>query len=431
MTTAIDLLNNFVDSALSPLPPDPDTLGNFTPALSDLQRDNLGIIMMPQESCGEVRPDLDGGDSAHREGVAAFCNSDPDQKLLDRFEDKKGLMVRHPTQVPWCEPDNCTMDQLRGFMVGCWRAGRTDIAQRLLAAHEARNWHCQNIYAPDRCPELKRNAIKAPDVLLPHEIMCLHIAAGATEAYLDPVSQFFLCVAIQVAKKDVEEDNNNLMFESIVCGRLNVFVAAHPNWRGFVTYYWRSQAPLGAAVIAVVEKELERYPRDGIIDLLPTEQLNLINSLDGYKELMNVDPAHRAQLAARFADAAIKDAAKLFVNVGKLNVQETISRLKALIPRGPDPQEVAQRVVKALHDAGIPAPQDAVKAGLTAIGIPTDVVRQVVPDAVPLPGSLPPVLHQNVPLPGGQKVSVPVPVPVPVPLPRQLPLPVPHPRWPF
>jgi hypothetical protein len=413
MTTVIDVLDNFVtvvsNAGLSPLPPDPNTLGGFAPELSKLQRDPQSIIMMPQKECGEIRPDLDGGDSAHREGVAAFCNSDRDKKLLDLFEDKKGVMVRHPTQVPWNESNNCTMDQLRGFMVGCWRAGRADIAQRLLAAHEARNWHCQNIFAPERCPKLTRSSPKAPDVLLPHEIMCLHIAAGVSEAYLDFFSQFWLFVAIQMAKKSVEEDNNNLMFESIVCGRLNVFVAAHPNWRDFVKYYWRSQAPLGDAVIAVVEKEMERYPGDAKIDLLPTEQLKLITSLDVHSELMNVDPGHRAQLAARFAEAAIKDAAKFFVNVRKLSVQEAINRLKALIPKGQSPQTIAQQVVKALHDGGIPAPDDVIKGGLAAAGFPPDAIRTI----FPVPG-----------------IPVPVPSPFPSPIPVPI-IPIPHPRWPF
>lgn len=412
MTTVIDLLNNFVNAGLSPLPPDPGTLAGIAPDLTKLERDAQGIIMMPQASCGAIAPDQDGGDSAHREGVAAFCNSEPDKKLLDLFEDGKGVMVRHPTQVPWNQSNNCTMDQLRGFMVGCWRAGRTDIAQRLLAAHEARNWHCQNIYAPERCPVVKQSDPKAPDVLLPHEIMCLHIAAGATEAYLDPFSQFWLCAAIQTAKTDPKEDNNNLMFESIVCGRLNVFVAAHPNWKDFVTYYWRSQAPLGEAVIAVVEKELERYPKDIKIDLLPTEQLNLINSLDGYKELMNVDPAHRAELAARFGEAALKDAARIFQTVGKLNVQETINRLKPLLPKAQDPQAVAQQIVKAIQGTGIPAPNDVIQAGLSAAGIPPDAIKSLFPS------------------PGGSSASVPgisVPIPVPIPVPN---IPVPHPRWP-
>jgi hypothetical protein len=415
MASAIDLLDNFVNvvgNALPPLPPDPSTLGTFTPDLSKLQRDR-DIIMMPQKECGEIRPDLDGGDSAHREGVAAFCNSDRDKKLLDLFEDRKGVMVRHPTQVPWNESDNCTMDQLRGFMVGCWRAGRADIARRLLVAHEARNWHCQNIFAPERCPKVTRSSPKPPDVLLPHEIMCLHIAAGDSEAYLDPLGQFWLYIAIQIAKKDKEEDNNNLMFESIVCGRLNVFVAAHTNWRDFVKFYWRSQAPLGDAVIAVVEKELERYPRDAKIDLLPTEQLKLIKSLDAYTELMNVDPGHRAQLAARFAEAAIKDAAKFFINVRKLSVQEAIKRLKALIPKNQNLQAIAQQLVKALHDGRIPAPANVIKTGLAAAGFPPDVIDHAIRTISP-----------------GEGIPVPVPVPIPVPIPVP-PLPIPHPRWPF
>ncbi len=198
MASVRDILDDFVNKAgnaiLSPLPPDRDTLGGFNPDFRELKRDDLGIIMMPQQSCGEISPDLDGGDSAHREGVAAFCNSEPDKKLLDLFVNNSGVMVRHPNQVPWNEPDNSSADQLRGFMVGCWRAGRSDLAQRLLVAHEARNWHCQNIMAPERCPKLVRKNPKPPDVLAPQEVMGLRIAAGMNEAYLDLLGQLrFRC----------------------------------------------------------------------------------------------------------------------------------------------------------------------------------------------------------------------------------------------
>lgn len=407
MTTAIDLLNNFVDmvgnAGMPPLPPDPNTLGSFAPNLSNLKRDGLGIIMMPQASCGEIKPDLDGGDSAHREGVAAFCNSENDKKLLELFENKTGWMMRHPAQVPWNRIDNSTMDQLRGFMVGCWRARRTDIAQRLLAAHKARDWKCQNTFNPERCPKVTQGSPRTPDVVQPHEIMCLHIAAGFDAAYLDPFSQFWLYVAIQAAKKNKEEDNNNLMFLSIVCGRLDVFLDAHPNWKDFVTYYWRSQAPFADAVIQVVEKERVRYVGRPKFPLLPTEQLKLLRSLDASKELMNIDAKHHADLAVRFANAAIKDATKFFSDVSKLSPQEIIVRLKAIIPKEQNPQAVAQQIVQLLHDNGIPAPPDVLKSGLSKAGIPPDVIAQVFKAASPGSG-------------------------LPNPIPQ---IPDPRPRWPF
>jgi hypothetical protein len=398
MTTVIDVLNNFVDvignAGSSPLPPDPSTLGAFSPELSKLQRDRQGIIMMPQASCGEIKPDLDGGDSAHREGVAAFCNSDQDKKLLELFENKTGWMVRHPTQEPWNRLDNSTMDQLRGFMVGCWRAGRTDIAQRLLVAHKARDWKCQNTFNPERCPKVTKGSPRPPDVVQPHEIMCLHIAGGLSTAYLDPFSQFWLYIAIQTAKKDKEEDNNNLMFISIVCGRLDIFLDAHPNWKDFVKYYWRSQAPLGEAVIEVVEKERARYAGRTKIPLLPAETMKLLKSLNVSKELTNLDPGHRADLAGRFATAAINDAAKLFSSVSKLSAQETIQRLKAIMPPSQDPKVVAEQIVKVLQDNGIPAPPDALNSGLSAAGIPSDVIGQVIKTITPGSGTpipIPPI----------------------------------------
>lgn len=421
MTTVLDLLETFVQlgPGSAPLPPDPTTLGNFTPNLSGLERDPGGIIMMPQDKCGEIAPDQDGGDSAHREGVAAFCNSEADKKLLPLFEDGKGYMVRHPTQVPWNNTNNSTLDQLRGYMVGCWRAGRYDIAGRLLEAHRARAWFCQNSHAPTRCPVVDTSdKAKTPDVMQPHEIMCLNIASGNFGAYLDPVAQFWLYAAIMVASRDPHEDNNNLMLLSILCGRLNVFVAAHPNWKDFVKWYWRSQAPLGDAVIAVVEKELQRYPEDVLINLLPQQTIELLKSLNLEAELKNLDPGHRAQLALRFADAALRDAAGLFTHAMQLSVQEAVNRLKKL-----DPQATAEQLTKAFHDAVSGHPEDAIRTALVAAGFPADQVNQSVAKFFPVPLPPTPPLPPLPPIPPIPKAPPAPPIP---PIPK---LP-PAPKWP-
>jgi hypothetical protein len=116
-----------------------------------------------------------------------------------------------------------------------------------------------------------------------------------------------------------------------------------------------------------------------------------LRSLNLSKELTNLDPGHRADLAGRFANAAINDAAKLFSSVGRLTPQQTIERLKAIMPQGQDPKAVAEQIVKVLHDNQIPAPPDALKSGLSAAGIPPDVIGQVIPGSgLPTP-PIPPI----------------------------------------
>jgi hypothetical protein len=124
MSTIFDAIETFVGLLVPgslPLPPNPDTLAGHVPNLNGLARDDAGIICQVQEhsnpysiynskdtvtfSAGiplaKLTP-LDGGDSAHRTGVAAFCNSASDQELLHLFfENNRGIMVRHPTQIPF------------------------------------------------------------------------------------------------------------------------------------------------------------------------------------------------------------------------------------------------------------------------------------------------------------------------------------------
>jgi hypothetical protein len=111
-----DAFNTFVDqigAGQFPVPPNSNTLDGHVPNLSGLARDSLGIINQLQGDNS-----LDGGDSADRTGVAAFCNSVEDKNLLRLFENN-GIMVRHPTQSPWNNWKNCTRDQLIGYTSGC------------------------------------------------------------------------------------------------------------------------------------------------------------------------------------------------------------------------------------------------------------------------------------------------------------------------
>ena len=398
MATVLEIFDGFVNGQLatagtSPLPPDPNTLGDYKPDLSTLLRDADDIIMRWQASCGEIPgPDADGGDSAHRVGSAAFCNSAVDKGLLPKFEDGHGIMLRHPTQVPWNKSNNCTLDQLKGYSVGCWRAGLTDITKRLLEQHALRNWKCQNLYAPDRCP-VRRHPEKLPDGLQPHEIMSLRISAGDNQAYLDPVMQFWMYASIQITDIGAAADNPNLIFESILCGRLNVFVAAHPNYKDLLRNYWNSnqQAPLAEVIIDVVEQELKRYPKT-MLPLLPENQLNFLKSVNLSDELKNIEPGHRSQMAEHFAEAALRDAAGLFNHMLDNTIENTIKQLKSL-----SPEATADQIVKSLNDAKSGKPADVIGAGLSAAGFAQDQVNHAVQAVEPLLMPGPPDLRPPIP----------------------------------
>lgn len=369
MGTVLDDVTNFIDRlgpGMFPVPPASDTLGGHVPNFKGLDRDEAGIICQVEKQKDEsIR--LDGGDSAHRMGTAAFCNSAEDAGLLSRFE-SGGVMVRHPTQVPWNNSKNCTRDQLIGYMAGCWRASRREINARLLAAHATRipPYTCQNI------EEMEVGTTKNPpigDPLGPDDVMFMRICAGEDAAFMDPAGQLTLHVAIEVAGQGVDRDINNLMLRSIVCGRLNLFVKIHPKYEDNLRFYWsgwRKQPQIAEELIWVAKEELKRYPLVDI-PLLPSNLLNVARSLNIEAEFKNLDPGHRTQLAARFQEATLKDAAHTFVGTMKLGPEVAAAELKrlgtsakhtaeGLQAAGLDPGKIADLAKRTAGRAGIPTP---------------------------------------------------------------------------
>jgi hypothetical protein len=69
--------------------------------------------------------------------------------------------------------------------------------------------------------------------------------------------------------------NSNRQPQSFRCSTIPLAIMeAHKNYKDFVRYYWsnwRAQPQMADALISVVEKELERYPRVDI-PLLPQNQ---------------------------------------------------------------------------------------------------------------------------------------------------------------
>ena len=293
---------------LFPLTADPAWIGDHIPDLSKLPRYAQGIIGQAQ---GDPAKPLDGGDSAHKTGFAAFCNSAQDQALLDVFE-KDGIKVRHPTEVPWNNWKNCSRDQLCAYTAGCWRARKHDICQRLLEKHAARfpPFTCQNTEA-DAVGTTKNPPIGDP--MGPHDVMCLRIAAGQEGAHRDLAGQFFMQAAIELADPDPQHEKNQLILQAILSGRLDLYVKIHPNFRDNIRTYWsgdpwRGQPQIAEEFIWCIEKELERYKnRLSIPPLFPHHVIDLLRTLDIKQELMQLNPLKHAELAFKFAEAAAGD----------------------------------------------------------------------------------------------------------------------------
>jgi hypothetical protein len=135
-----------------------------------------------------------------------------------------------------------------------------------------------------------------------------------------------------------------------------------------IRYYWDhqgGQARMGEEVIWVVKQELKRYPNFNI-PLLPANALTLLRSLNLDDEIKNLDPQHRVQLAGRFSDAAIKDAANTFVTTMKLSADMAAVELKNLTA-------TADQISKALAD--LKQPPDKIAKALVNLSEPEGAIR--------------------------------------------------------
>jgi hypothetical protein len=368
----IEQLEVFVDQLVPgvlPLHPDPNFLGGYSPDLGLIPRDVQGIIVQ-QAQLTDV---ADGGDSAQKTGIAAFCNSSKDKALLPLFE-SGGIMVRHPSQFPWNNWKNCSRDQLMAYVGGCWRGGQYGIVSRLLVKHAERLFTCQNTEA-DKPGTTKNPPIGDP--LAPHDVMTLRVGAGDGVGYLDLLGQLWLQLAIETADPDPQFEKNNLLVESIICGRLDLYVSVHPNYRENVRSYWsgwRNQGQIGEALIAVIDKELERYEGRVAIPLLPHHLIEFLRHLNLAEELRTVDPARLAALTARFAEAVLQDAADYLVNSAKFALAVAVRVLKGL-------GAIAEQIAKPLAALGeVP---NAIRQALEVNGFTAEEVARAVRTAFP------------------------------------------------
>jgi hypothetical protein len=310
--SALEGLARLVTNARRPLP-NPYTLGDFHPVVDHLDRER-GTDIVWQKQADPAKP-FDGGDSAHRTGVLAFCGSELDARNLPKFFlSDASLAVRHPTQEPWNNPNNFTRDQLTGYMAGCWRAGRTDIAKALFFAHEKRGFLCQNF--EDNYPGTPKDP-PVGDPLGPHDIMYLRVCTGDFDAVTDIASQLALYTSIQFLSNDLDTEINQPLLQAIVCCQLDIFLAKQDKYKAQLIKYWdgdgvwRGQREIADALISVVEMEKARYVTPDILDyLLPANILNElrhININDALNAFKTGNPVYFAELAGKLVIATLRD----------------------------------------------------------------------------------------------------------------------------
>ncbi len=308
--TVIESLVDILTLSQRPCP-NPSLIHDFVPDVSCIRRDSDGLCMQWQPDS----PDrlLDGGDSAHRTGVLAFCNSSKDQGNLPKYLLPDGLMVRHPAQVPWNNPKNCSRDQLIGYLAGCWRAQLFDIAKVLYANTTSQRvppFTCQN-----------------GDLLAPENLMFFRVCTRDFSAASDLVGQTELYISILALPTDPKTEINQTLLMAIVCGQLDVFVASHPFYEDQLRPYWgddktfRFQPCIADDLIQVVNLELARYDGISILDrLLPKNLWSAIKDInveDAVRTLNIANPIWVAEMTARLAVAALKDIVAQITSIGQ------------------------------------------------------------------------------------------------------------------
>ena len=154
--------------------------------------------------------------------------------------------------------------------------------------------------------------------------------------FMEPYGQLALQVAIEVADRSAHTDKTNLMLECIVCGRLNLFVQVHQNYKEMLRWYFaedrganRQLGRVAEELIFAVDQELKRYP-GSVVPLLPTATLDFLRKLNLRAELKNMNAKDHLDLAAKFAEANLKDAAATFVGPMKLSLDVATKQLQGL-----------------------------------------------------------------------------------------------------
>ncbi len=216
-------------------------------------RDSYSIIVQHDPN---VPTYADGGDSARGVGLMAMAGSKLDQELLPVFMTADGP-VRHPYQPPhFTNPKNFSRDQLICYMAGLKAAGLTEIAATIFKKLAKRAFFCFNT------KDTFNNTPVFPDILLPHTIVGLGLAAKSTTALILAPLMYPLVLTDMayfiIFRKD-EESNQSIALYSLY-GRpfVKLFNLLHPHLHDNIMSYfsgWRSQPEIGEAIIRYVEQK--------------------------------------------------------------------------------------------------------------------------------------------------------------------------------
>jgi len=247
-----------------------------------LNRDKDGYIVTSSEPY--VPGEGDGGDSCHFMGLYVQATKDMSYPVL-HYLDENYQGRRHPTQVPWNNPDNFSRDQLMCLVGALNTTGRHKSAKRLLLGYLKRglffggNWE-RNYPGTRKYPFLhyyykgsKRSdgsvdtrtsvitnkldpderIIKSwydgRDILMPERVGAMIVTARFYPLYwMLPISYLFAFILILRKRYEVEDDDQGAYVSTMnVLGLLPLVKKTDPNYLAkFEKYFtgWRNMRDL-------------------------------------------------------------------------------------------------------------------------------------------------------------------------------------------
>lgn len=218
-------------------------------------RDKYGIIVQHDKTNPLYK---DGGDSAARTGIATMVGLVNYNWLgIQAFEVGNGILVRHPIQAPYNNPNSFSRDQLLQFVGGL---RDVKMAKRIFWSRVRAGFLAQNKLDID----LKPKKWYDRDILTPSHMG--HLLRAAQIYWLYPllvISYAWLLIDILWSTKVMPyQESNQIICMCSVAGKwaLKLYCWLHPDFRAPIKKYWgewRDQAEIGDAIIKFIEEKIK------------------------------------------------------------------------------------------------------------------------------------------------------------------------------
>lgn len=203
----------------------------------------------------------DGGDSTVRVGILLICGKATPEILscIHQYEIKPGIFTRHPSQTPWCNPNNWSRDQMLPFVAGLSAIGEIMPIRRFFWKCARRFFFMQNFerdhagskkypwphFFTDEFGHKNFHWFDFADPLLPQHIWHIIVAGRMWWFYwFAPLGYLFLLIDLIVhSVSSFVWEENQMIAMCFVQGRLwlRLYNQLCPRWHSRNRKYWQDR----------------------------------------------------------------------------------------------------------------------------------------------------------------------------------------------